>query len=85
MGRKPWLPSTLLNPCFARSQSALQRGAGWLTWGGTGGSMWQEPPWLETRHIHSQIPGRAQHQRESGEAQEWGREQQRPAEGKAQN
>jgi len=64
---------------------ALQRGAGWLTWGGTGGSMWQEPPWLETRHIHSQTPGGAQHQRESGEAQEWGREQQRPAEGQAQN
>lgn len=65
--------SILLSSCFARSQSALQRGAGWLTWGRTGGSM-----------CHSQIPGGPHHQWESGGSAR-GEEQQRPAECQAQN
>lgn len=46
-----------------------QRGAGSLTRGRMGVSMWQELPKLETKCIHSWTPGGPQHQQESGR---WG-------------
>lgn len=58
-------PRILFGSCFARSLSALQRGEGWLPWGGVRGSIWQGPSRLETKCLHGQIPKGPQHQRGS--------------------